>query len=83
MAIISASPTPAESSSVVAGDRGGEEQKGGPTKEQEEPFGRDVSDHHDWVMVSWLYTNVKTYQIICFQKYVQRTLRQLFLDKAI
>lgn len=68
---------------MVAGDRGGEEQKGGPTKEQEKTFGHDVSDHHDWVMVSWVYKNVKTYQILCFQKYVQRALRQLSLNKAI
>lgn len=44
-AIISASPTQAESNAVVVRDRPGEEQKGGPTKEK--TFGHDICDHHD------------------------------------
>lgn len=65
-AIISASPTQAESNAVVVRDGPGEEQKGGPTKEQEKTFGHDICDHHDWVMVAPIYTFVKTYQIVCF-----------------
>ena len=63
-------------------ERGGRREGWRGDKGQEKTFGvMDTYTDLTVVIVSWVYTCVKTYQIVHF-KYVQFTVYQLYLDKT-
>lgn len=60
------------------------EARGRITKGHKEMFWGDGYVHLIEVMLSQVYTDIKTYQIVCFKyEYMQFIVRQLYVSKAI